>query len=119
VPDAERCRKASREGTSRCSKPEAGDKPCSHTWQVILGTDHCIGQQVHMSEFRNPLFTLSTFHTEITILDLRRKVYVLVDLLCSRPREVRISDFRSNLGVLGVPESAYVGIRVRCGTEKS
>jgi len=27
VPDAERCRKASREGTSRCSKPEARDKP--------------------------------------------------------------------------------------------
>jgi len=27
VPDAERCRKASREGTSRCSEPEAGDKP--------------------------------------------------------------------------------------------
>jgi len=21
-----------------CSKPEVGDKPCSHTWQVILGT---------------------------------------------------------------------------------
>jgi len=21
-----------------CSKPEAGDKPCYHTWQVILGT---------------------------------------------------------------------------------
>jgi len=35
VPDAERCRKASREGTSRCSKPEAGDKP----WLPYLASD--------------------------------------------------------------------------------
>jgi len=31
---------------SGCSKPEAGDKPCSTTWQVILGFSQysCIGQ---------------------------------------------------------------------------
>jgi len=37
VPDAERCRKASREGTSRVFEAIGGDKPVLLYWQRILG----------------------------------------------------------------------------------
>jgi len=47
VPDAERCRKASREGTSKGVRSQRREiSLCSPTWQEILSFswDHCIGQ---------------------------------------------------------------------------